>query len=242
MPKQLQDKVVVVTGAGRGIGKAVALGFAREGASICCAARTRDEIDAVREAIEKEGGRAISVGVDVSDLASVTRLYEKTAEAFGGIDIAFLNAGVSDQRKTVEESDPAEWEKTIRINFFGAYYCAREVIPYLKKRGAGKIVFTGSGIRKKGYANRSAYGCSKAALWTLTRVLAEELHPFNISVNELIPGPVVTHTGREAMQARFPESEWIKEPEDVVPLALFMATQPDRGPTAQSFSIMRRDG
>jgi 3-oxoacyl-[acyl-carrier protein] reductase len=134
---------------------------------------------------------------------------------------------------------------TLDVNLLGAYYCALAAIPALKGRGAGKIMTIGSGIGHRGLAVTSAYACSKAGLWMLTRVLAQELWPYHISVNELIPGPVVTDmSGTQAAQRQGVfgiEGEWIKNPDDVVPLALFQATQPVIGPTAQSFSLMRRD-
>jgi 3-oxoacyl-[acyl-carrier protein] reductase len=103
----------------------------------------------------------------------------------------------------------------------------------------------GSGVGHRGLPGSSAYACSKAGLWMLTRVLAQELAAYNISVNELIPGPVATDmTGAQAAQRQGVfgiEGEWVKSPDDVVPLALFLATQPPIGPTAQSFSLMRRD-
>ncbi len=128
------------------------------------------------------------------------------------------------------------------MNLLGAYYCAQAAIPALKQRGAGKIITVGSGIGHRGVVGSSDYACSKAGLWMLTRVLAQELAASHISVNELIPGPVDTRGQHTQRQGPFAiESEWIKTPEEVVPLALFLATQPAIGPTAQSFSLMRRD-
>lgn len=131
------------------------------------------------------------------------------------------------------------------VNLTRAYYTAKVAIQYLKKQGGGKIITIGSGLGHKGRANNAAYSCSKAGLWTLTRVLAQELHKFNISVNELIPGPVVTDmvnaSIKDSNSAFSVDSEWIKTPEDVTNLALFMAMQPLIGPTGQSFSLMRRD-
>ncbi len=235
--KTLAGKGAVVTGAGRGIGRAIALGYARAGASICCAARTETEIqDTVRE-IRGEGGTAVAFQADVRQRQAVGALFDFAAAEFAGIDIAVLNAGVNLDHGAVEGSDPAAWEETIRTNLLGAYYCARAAIPGMKRRGGGKIVTIGSGMGHRGFSESSAYCCSKAGLWMLTRVLAQELWPHNISVNELIPGPV-----RTEMDAVLDiESEWMKSPEDVVPMALFLATQPDIGPTAQSYSLMRRD-
>src|SRR5262249_56454486 len=112
---------------------------------------------------------------------------------------------------------------------------------HLRRRGCGKIITIGSGIGHRGGPERSSYACSKAGLWMLTRVLAQELAAFNISVNELVPGPVDTSMNPSgARTSTLGASEWLKRPEDVVPLALFLAEQPDVGPTAQSFSLMRR--
>lgn len=245
----LKGKVCVVTGAGRGIGKAIALIYGKAGASVCCVSRTESEIDATRKEIENMGGRGLAVRADVTDLASMEAVFKKTSDAFGGIDILVINAGVALEQRTVEDSDPETWRTTMEVNLIGAYHCAKAVIPYLKQRGGGKIITAGSGAGHRGVMGLSAYAASKAGLWSLTTVLAQELRPYKITVNELIPGPVKT-----AMTAGFfgkPEDddgydvseidgEWIKTPDDVAPLALFLATQPDVGPTAQSFSLMRR--
>ena len=128
-------------------------------------------------------------------------------------------------------------EETLRTNLIGTYYCAKAAILAMKNQGGGKIITIGSGMGHKGVAGSSAYSCSKAGLWMFTRILAQELWPYNISVNELIPGPVRTKMGGGLAI----EGEWIKSPEAVVPLALFLANQPNVGPTAQSYSLMRRD-
>ncbi len=241
----LKNKIAVVTGAGRGIGRAIAIAYARAGASVACAARTQSEIDDTVSTIVAGGGRAIAVQTDVTDLRSVSHLFETVAHHFNGVDILVINAGANYDRRTVEDSVPLDWQRTLAVNLVGAYYCAQAAIPYLKARGAGKIITIGSGLGHRGTAGNSAYACSKAGLWMLTRVLAQELWAYNISVNELIPGPVNT-----TIDAGYPipqqstlgfESEWVKAPEDVTGLALFLATQPDIGPTAQSFSLMRRD-
>ena len=243
--QELSGHVAIITGAGRGIGRAIAIAYAQAGAAVCCAARTGEEITATVRDIVTSGGRALAVPADVTQLASVQQMLQTTVETFGGLDILVINAGGNYDRRHVAESHPEDWRATVEVNLLGAYYCAHAAIPYLKQRGAGKIITVGSGIGHRGYAGSSAYACSKAGLWMLTRVLAQELWPFNISVNELIPGPVVTETSaQEATQSPGVfaiESEWVKTPEDVVPLALFLATQPVKGPTAQSFSLMRRD-
>jgi 3-oxoacyl-[acyl-carrier protein] reductase len=239
----LKDKVVLITGASKGIGKALATGFAMAGASVSCAARTRGLLNTTVDEIQTEGGRAFAVAVDVTKESEVRRMLQDTVEHFGGLDILVINAGGNFDEHPVAESDTDTWRKTIELNLIGAYYCAKAAIPYLKKRGAGKIITMGSGLGHRGMVGRSAYACSKAGLWMLTRVLAQELQPDNISVNELIPGPVDTGSISEAFRTSVIEEqhEWLKRPADVVQLALFLASQPDVGPTAQSFSLMRRD-
>jgi 3-oxoacyl-[acyl-carrier protein] reductase len=244
--QSLSGKVALITGAGRGIGQAIALAYAGAGAAVGCAARTMAEIEATVAKIEANGGRGLAVKADVTRLESVQAMVQATAEAFGGLDVMVINAGANFDRRRVEESQPEQWKATLEVNLIGAYYCAQAAIPYFKSRGAGKIITIGSGLGHRGKAGGSAYACSKAGLWMLTRVLAQELWPYNISVNELVPGPVETamtaHAARQKENTVFEiESEWIKTPEEVVPLALFLATQPTVGPTAQSFSLMRRD-
>ena len=243
-PPALAGKVAVVTGAGRGIGRAIAVGYANAGASVCCASRSKDEIDETVALIGQAGGKAIGVCADVTKYGDIEALFATTAERLGRIDIVVASAGASIENKLVEETDPAGWKQVIDINLIGAYHTVRAAIPHLRARGAGKIILLGSGMGRRAAPTRSAYAASKAGLWMLTRVLAQELAPHDICVNELIPGPVMTAfiKGREeALRAGGPGGEWMKEPEDVVPMALFMATQPRNGPTGQSFSLARRE-
>ncbi len=240
----LNGKVAIVTGAGRGIGRAIALAYAQAGAAVGCAARTLTEIDNTAQEIRKLGGQSVAVQTDVTQLESVRHLLATVVEHLGGLDILVINAGANYDPRNVEESHPEDWQATLQVNLVGAYYCAHAALPYLKQRGAGKIITIGSGLGHRGRAGDSAYACSKAGLWMLTRVLAQELWPYNISVNELIPGPVKTSIDdlQPSTQLRsLGESEWIKTPEEVTGLALFLAMQPEIGPTAQSFSLMRRD-
>ena len=171
-------------------------------------------------------------------------MMEATVDAFGGLDILVINAGGLRGQGPIEEYDHELWLQTIDVNLNGAFYCAQKAVPHLKARGGGKIITIGSGIGHTGISPLAAYACAKAGLWMLARMLAQELMPYNIAVHELIPGPVGGET-RLPKNTPHPETwsdnEWIKSPADVVPLALFLATQPDAGPTGQSFSLMRRE-
>ena len=148
--KELSGKVALVTGAGRGIGKAIAIAYAGAGASVCCAARTLSEIEETVRELEENGGRGLALPTDVTRLETVERMFKTTDDTFGGLDILVINAGVNLDRRPVEESNPEDWGATIEVNLRGAYYCAKAAIPYLKSRGGGKIITTGSGMGHRG--------------------------------------------------------------------------------------------
>jgi 3-oxoacyl-[acyl-carrier protein] reductase len=240
---ELTGKVALVTGASKGIGRALALGFAHAGAHVCLVARTQGDLEKV-VADAPAGPVAVAVNADVTDPGSLQHAFAQCAESFGGLDILVVNAGISTEPRTVEDSGFALWRQTLETNLYGAYLTVKYAIPHLRRRGGGNIIVLGSGMGRRGMKGSSAYSCSKAGLSMLVRVLAEELREHGISVNELIPGPVGTGFNPAALSTVMdsPEGsvEWDKLPEDVVPLALFLAQQPRLGPTGQTFSLMRR--
>ncbi len=239
----LRGQTALVTGAGRGIGRAISLAYGAAGAHVVAAARTASELDALVDEITAGGGRATAVPTDVTSADAVEQLFTRIDEV-GGLDVVMLNAGGLPGRGPVDDSDLDVWQDTLALNLTASYLCARAAIPRLRARGGGKIILVGSGIGHRGVPQFSAYACAKAGQWMLTRVLAQELQADRISVNELIPGPVATKIGTgdfgSANTTMF-AGEWSKTPDDVVPLALMLATLPNDGPSAQSFSLMRRD-
>jgi 3-oxoacyl-[acyl-carrier protein] reductase len=246
---ELSGKVAVVTGAGRGIGAAIADGYARAGASVVCVSRTGDEVESVVREIVSAGGHALAIAADVADPAAVEGVLRSTENRFGGLDILMLNHGISLDWNNVEHSNVADWMTTFDINLHGAYHCARLAIPVLKRRGGGNIIMMGSGQGHHGSPGVAAYACSKAALWMLVRVLADELRSEGINVNEILPGGVRTTldryrpappAGAGAGVAARPAGDRIREPEEIVPLAVFVAAQPPSGSTGQSFSLRRQ--
>lgn len=240
----LAGQVAIITGGGRGIGRAIAIAYAEAGAIVCVTARTASEIDKVATDITEAGGRAFAITCDVSDRASVESMIEQAISEFGRLDILMNNAGGGLERTLVGEDDPDVWQQVVEINLLGTYFCTRAALPHLKADGGGKIINVGSGMGHQPRAKNTSYNVSKAGVWMLTRCLALELWEAGVTVNELIPGPVYTELTADV----FPKdqahpgisSEWVKAPEDVVPLALMLATQSDKGPTGQSFSLARR--
>jgi 3-oxoacyl-[acyl-carrier protein] reductase len=237
----LAGQVAVITGAGRGIGQAIACAYARAGAAVICAARSGQQLADTVQKIEAGGGRALAIEADVTRYEQVKGLFDEAVRVFGGVDLVLANAGTGSAGRKIEAVDPERWAQTIQVNLIGAFNTAHAAIPHLRARGGGKLIFMGSGTRHGAAPGMSDYAGSKLAVWKLVQILAMELQDASISVNELIPGPV-----RTAMTApggfRFPAGEWVKDPEDVVPLAMFLASQANDGPSAQSFSLMRRAG
>ena len=240
----LDGKRVIVTGAGSGIGRAVAVGYARAGAAVACVSRSRENLHQTAALIAAAGGGAAELPADVADFAALEQQFLAAEQAFGGVDVVFAAAGEASENKAVEVSDPQAFRRTLEVNLVGAFHTAKAAIPALKRSGGGHMIFVGSGMGHRATVTRAAYATSKAGLQMLVRVLAQELVDEGITVNELVPGPVLTDfiAGRaDQLRQGAGASEWFKEPDDVVPLALFMASHPQPGPTGQTFSLARRE-
>ena len=236
----LSDKVAVVTGSGRGIGRAIAIAYAAEGADLVLAARSAAELEAVEAEIRALGRNVFAVLADVTQRGAVDDLAGAVRTEFGRLDILVNNAGGGLERKGIVDSDPDLWVEDVTVNCISAYLVSRALLPLMIESGGGRVINVGSGMGHRPTASGAAYHVGKAGLWMFTRCLAEEVWHHNITVNELIPGPVATRLTASSGPPPYADSEVIKEPEDVAPLALFLATQPDHGPTAQSFSLTRR--
>ena len=186
----LAEKVAVITGGGRGIGRAMALKFAEEGASVVIAARTKSEIEAVAGEIRKAGGRVATVLADVADEKQCEHLIHEAASQFGRVDILVNNAGEYGPVKPVEEISPAEWDRVIAVHLRGAYLLTRLVLPGMYARGFGVILNISSLSAKSAYGWGSPYAAAKAGLLGLTRVAAAEAARKGVRVNAICPGPV----------------------------------------------------
>ena len=194
---QLKDKVALITGAGRGIGRAIAIAYAREGAQLALAARSLDELEETAQAAESLGAATCVIGVDVTDRAAVDEMARRSLARFGRLDILVNNAGIVGPVGALEDNDVESWIRTIQVNLVGTYLCCRAVIPALAAAGGGKIInLSGSGSTSAPY-HLSAYGSSKAAIIRLTEILSLELADKNIQVNALGPGSIHTRMWEE---------------------------------------------
>jgi NAD(P)-dependent dehydrogenase (short-subunit alcohol dehydrogenase family) len=188
----VRGTVAVITGGGRGIGEAVALAFAGEGATVVLAARTASELAQVAAKISATGGIAMPVPTDVSSPADVSRLVQRAVDAYGRVDVLVNAAGILGPVGPLWEADPEAWKRAIEVNFYGTFLCCRAVLPHMVKRRRGKIVnFSGGGAASP-LPRMAAYGASKAAVVRLTETLAEEVKPFGIEVNAIAAGMVNT--------------------------------------------------
>ena len=194
---RLDGKVAIITGAGRGIGRAIAHRFSQEGAGVTLAARTAAQVREVAEEIRADGGYAEAVPCDVTKERQVYRLVEKAAERFGRIDILVNNAGVNLPPFDLTEIDLAAWRRVVDINLTGAFICTRAVLPQMKARGSGVVLTISSVGGRRGSAGRGPYRASKAALINLTETIAAEGSAYGVRAVCLCPGGVDTDMMRQ---------------------------------------------
>ncbi|WP_025772105.1 SDR family NAD(P)-dependent oxidoreductase [Thioalkalivibrio sp. HK1] len=252
----LSNKVAVITGASRGIGKSIALAFAEAGADLAVCARSTDGLDALEESLKTFGRRCFTRRADLSDPNQTKTFCDDLLREFGRIDILVNNAGAYYERGAFADSDPDLWWKTLEVNVRGPYLMTRLLLSNINE--GGKIINLTSGKGFVAGTNSSAYHVSKAALNMLTQSLANETWERGIDVNSLVPGPTATMTfdnppsgcertpeeilaaSSSALPKGLPPWERIKHPDEVAALALYLATRPPGGPTGQVYSLARR--
>ena len=229
----LADKTAIITGASSGIGRAAAKLFAQEGANVVLAARRASELDMLAEEIRSAGGAAVALAGDVSREDFAKALVDAAEESFGGLDIAFNNAGIMGELGEITTMSLANWSRTHEVNLTGAFLCAKYQIPAMLRRGGGSLIFTSTFVgHTAGFPGTVAYAASKSGLIGMTKVLAAEYGPRRIRVNALLPGGTDTAMAR-AMNATpemisFVESihalKRLASPEEIARSALFLAS------------------
>ncbi len=197
----LTGKVAIVTGAGRGIGRAIALALADAGCAVAVASRTADEIGETSALIRRKGGAALSVIADVSQPDAVEALISRTNQSLGRIDILVNNSGMQGAIGRLVDNDPALWIQTLHVNLVGTFLCSRAVLPGMIERRSGKIINLSGGGATAPRPHFSAYAASKAAVVRLTECLAEEVCEYNVQVNAIAPGAVNTRMLDETLAA-----------------------------------------
>ena len=233
---KLKDKVAIVAGAGRGLGREMALAFAEEGANLVLAARTQSEIEAVAQEVRALGRKALAVPTDVSVEGQVNQMVKKAVDEFGRIDILVNNAGgpFGTHGIPIRDLSLADWQRVLDINVTGIFLCSRAVLKYMMQQRSGAIINITSGHGKRGRGGRTAYCAAKFAQEGLTQAMAMELAPFNIRVNALKPG------GQTATPAVFSEhpdasSAGMLPPQIIRQVAVYLASDDSAGVTGQSF-------
>ena len=216
---EFAGEVALVTGGGRGIGRATAELLADRGARVAICGRTSSELNEVRDSIQLGGGVAAAITMDVEDEASVERAIAEASAELGPISMLVNNAGVA-LLKPALETTVAEWDHMFSVNVRGSFLCARAVIPGMRSRGGGVIVNVASIWATRGGPNRAPYIASKHAVVGLTRALAEEFKEDQIRVIGVNPGPVDTSMTR-AMAATADRTGWM-EPEDIAQIVVFL--------------------
>jgi NAD(P)-dependent dehydrogenase (short-subunit alcohol dehydrogenase family) len=206
---RLGNKVAIITGAGAGIGRGTALRFAEEGAKLVVADISADTIQAAAREVIALGGEAVAVTGDISNEADARRISEAAVERFGGIDILVNNAA-DFTTFPVEDATVENWQKVLGVNVIGTALVSKHAIPHIKKRGKGSIVNLASMSGIIAQPNFATYNSSKGAIITMTKCMALDLAPFNIRVNSVCPGCILTSaTEREWIRMGLTREEWI---------------------------------
>ena len=219
---KLKNKVAIVTGAGSGIGRAIALAFAQEGAGVLVAGRTWPKLHKVAEELQAQGLQAWPFQTDVTDVNSVQHLVDEALRRFGKINILVNNAGIFIYKKFVEVT-LEDWDQTLNTNLKGIFLCCQAVLPHMMAQGQGNIINISSIHGKLGDANLAPHCASKFGVIGLTQALAKEVVEYNINVNVICPGQVSSTWIDEDRESVTPLSTELK-PNDVARVAVFLAS------------------
>ncbi|MCK9907928.1 3-oxoacyl-ACP reductase FabG [Microbacteriaceae bacterium K1510] len=242
----LKERVVIITGAGQGIGRAFAKAFAMAGARVVIAELNENKAAAVSEEIMKAGGEAFAVTTDVADEASVKEMVEVVEDEYNRVDVLINNAGIFStlEMRPFDQIPLEEWEQVLRVNLTGPFLCARAVLPAMRRAKWGRIINIASGAVRLGRPNYLHYIASKAALGGMSLSMARELGADGITVNAILPGATFTEIERKTVspeqKERIVAMQCIprpEAPEDLVGAALFLASDASAFVTGQTINL-----
>lgn len=227
MAGALAGMVAVITGAGRGIGRAVALAYAREGARLALCSRTKTELSSTAAELGRLGAEVLALPADVSQPDQVVIFVDNAVAKFGRLDVLVNNAGVAHPEASFLELSLREWDRVLAINLRGAYLVARAVIPHMVRQKGGSVINVSSWLGRDALTGWGAYGVSKWGLEGLTRYLALELKPSRVRVNSVSPGYVATKMTNYGGA----------KPESVVDLFVYLGSDASRAITGQALDV-----
>ena len=250
---KLEHRTALVTGAGRGIGRAIALAFAREGADLAVTARTATEIEQVAAEITALGRSAAALAVDLSDRAATRRLPERVSRHFPGVDILVNNAGIGSNASPhpIVDYDDDFWDLSIAVNLSAPYLLTKALVPGMVERGWGRVINMASVVGKRGLVAAGAYTATKHGLIGLTRTAALETAKTGVTVNAICPGATRTimllrrlkvdaelrGESVSEVEASINPIGRLLEPEEIAELAVYLASEDARGMTGQSLNL-----